>query len=131
MMSNSNGSDFQSRIQQELQTIKRVAKEVIAVYCSTKLGLPISNIGQTSSEIQEALVSAMSSALHGTAEQMTILEGNFEIMIVQASQGWILIQGEENILVTVLTKPKINIGLVLLAAKRATRRISQLLNEGY
>ncbi len=130
-MTHPGASDYESQIQEALDAIKRVAKEVIAVFCSTRQGLPISSISQNSSEVEEALVSAMSSALHGTAEQMDVRKGNFEIMILQASQGWILIQGEEDILVTVLTTPRVNIGLVLMAARKASHRISQLLNEAY
>ncbi|MFX1511517.1 MAG: roadblock/LC7 domain-containing protein [Promethearchaeota archaeon] len=130
-MSQQDSSNFEYQIQRALIDVKQVAKDVLAVFCSTKQGLPISSIGQSYSELEEVLVSAMSSALHGTAEQIGILKGNFEIVIIRASQGWILIQGEEDILVTALTKPKVNIGLVILAARNAISQISKLLNEAY
>lgn len=84
------------------------------------------------SKIDARTIAAMAAALVGTAETCSneLQKGKFQQVIIESQLGKIasLGAGNQAILITLL-KPQANLGLILLAMDKATKKIEILLEK--
>ena len=119
---------YEEKLTTRLKEILQLCRDVRAVFCCTNSGLPIASVGRGIDASLETLVSAMSAAIHRTAERLAYPKGTFEVTIIQASEGGLVLRERNTILLSALVKPHANLGLVLLALDSSLEKIVSLID---
>ncbi|MFX0090945.1 MAG: roadblock/LC7 domain-containing protein [Candidatus Hodarchaeota archaeon] len=110
------------------KTMSRV-KDILGLTVVTREGLPIASL--SIAEIDEALVSAMSSAILVLAKRVTneLKRGNMNKTIIQGSDGLVVLMeaGTDAVLLGV-TNADAKMGVVLFDMERAAKLIAELVS---
>ncbi|MFX1536302.1 MAG: roadblock/LC7 domain-containing protein [Promethearchaeota archaeon] len=110
------------------KTMIRV-KDLLGLTVVTREGLPIASLSVA--EIDEALVSAMSSAILVLAKRVTneLNRGNMNKTIIQGSDGMVvLMEAGDDALLLGVTNANAKMGVVLFDMERAASAITELVS---
>ena len=113
-----------------LQTLKKVGN-VHGSSVISRDGLVIAS--DLSKDVDEGTFAAMSAAMQGAAETAVseLAQGELNEIIIDAGKGKIITIGAGKLAILVaLTKPNINLGLILLEMGKASKRVSNALRGG-
>jgi len=112
-----------------LQNLRKIG-DLIGSSVISRDGLTIAS--DLAKDIDEETFAAMSAAMQGAAETAVqeLKQGDLDQIIINAQRGKIITTsaGEKAILV-ILSKPSINLGLILLEINRTNRKISKILSD--
>jgi len=112
-----------------LQNLRKIG-DLIGSSVISRDGLTIAS--DLAKDIDEETFAAMSAAMQGAAETAVqeLKQGDLDQIIINAQRGKIITTsaGERAILVS-LSKPSINLGLILLELGRTGRKINNILGD--
>ena len=110
-----------------LQNLRKIG-DILGSSVISRDGLTIAS--DLAKDIDEETFAAMSAAMQGAAETAVqeLKQGNLNQIIIDAQKGKIItISAGEKAILVILSKPSINLGLVLLELGRASGKIANIL----
>jgi len=105
--------------------------KVEAAMVATAEGLPIAE--ELPDNVDNLLIGAMTAAVLAASDRASeeLQKGHLSTILIQAEEGMIFIKGLENGVLTVLAKPDVNIGLVMLYMEKACKKIEKIISTSW